>query len=205
MPIAHMTDADDLFASGCQVLVNPVNTVGTMGKGLALAFLERYPDPARLYQSACRAGDLKPGGVFMAPTGKNGKNGQAGLAAQGEPAWIAHLATKQHWRNPSRLEWVETGAAELRRQAERLQLKSIACPALGAGLGGLDWPAVARAIEQAFAGSDIQLMLYPPKGAPSLAGNLATKRPAATGEVALPETPKPEEEAQRSLGFRRRP
>lgn len=141
----------DLFASRAEALVNTVNCVGAMGKGLALQFRNRYPDNLRLYQDECRAGRLRPGGLAVCGPRHD------------MPRFIVNLATKDHFRDPSRLEWVVAGARELRQWAEDRGVRTIACPALGAGLGGLDWDAVRGAVLEVFDGADVQLTLYAPQ------------------------------------------
>lgn len=160
MPVTLMNEGDNLFASECDVLVNPVNAVGTMGKGLALVFRDRFPSNNRLYLAECRAGKLRAGGLFMGP----GEAGDAG--------WVANLATKGHWQFDSEIGFVESGVRALRQWIEAnpdLGIRSVACPALGAGLGGLQWPEVLGVIEREFADSDVEVKLYPPKHDPRAA------------------------------------
>jgi O-acetyl-ADP-ribose deacetylase (regulator of RNase III) len=146
----------DLFESGCEGLVCPVNTKGKMGKELALEFRNRYPAYFKDYQWRCEVGDLKPGGVccyfhsFFKHKG---------------PTLIFSLATKDHWYNPSKLEWVESGCLSLVKllNNQYRDIKSIAIPALGAGLGGLDWQQVKPLMEQAFSQCpDILFKIYEP-------------------------------------------
>jgi O-acetyl-ADP-ribose deacetylase (regulator of RNase III) len=112
-----------------EALVNPVNTVGVMGKGLALAFRHRFDLNHRLYVAACQAGELRVGKMFVTETGQ-----------VSGPRWVVNFPTKQHWRQPSQLRWVSDGLVDLRRFIAQHQVRSIAIPALGAGLGGLNWP-----------------------------------------------------------------
>jgi len=121
----------DLLADDAQMLVNPVNCVGVMGKGLAKAFRDRWPAMFESYRAHCANGSLLPGGVHLwtnpDPDG---------------PRWIVNVATKNHWREGAHLEWVREGAHELVRTARGLGVTSLAVPAMGAGLGGLTWEQV---------------------------------------------------------------
>ena len=149
----NLLDAQD------DALVNPVNTVGVMGKGLALAFRHRFDLNHRLYVDAYRAGELRVGKVFVTETDQ----------AFG-PRWVVNFPTKQHWRQPSQLRWVSDGLMDLRRFIAQHQVRSIAIPALGAGLGGLSWPDVRAAIESALAElHDVQITVYEPLSTPEAA------------------------------------
>ena len=122
--------AGDIFAQAADILVNPVNCAGVMGRGLALQFRRRYPAVFAEYGRACRGGALRPGRVFLAATGED------------RPRAIAHFPTKRHWRDPSRIEDIDSGLRHLAATVERLGVPSMAVPPLGCGLGGLDWDAV---------------------------------------------------------------
>ena len=118
----------NLINSQADALVNTVNTVGVSGKGVALMFKEAFPANFRAYAAECKAGRMAPGGLFVTE--------RAGMLA---PQFIVNFATKDHWRSPSRLEWIESGLATLRREIVSRAIRSIAIPPLGAGNGGLDW------------------------------------------------------------------
>ncbi len=141
----------NLLDSGAEALVNTVNTVGVSGKGIALMFKEAFPENFRAYAAACKAGDLAPGGLFI--TERRDMLG---------PRWIVNFATKDHWRSPSRLEWIGAGLADLRREIETRGIGSIAIPPLGAGNGGLDWAKVKPLISQALAGLDVAVTVFEP-------------------------------------------
>lgn len=142
----------NLLDSQDDALVNPVNTVGVMGKGLALAFRQHFDLNHRLYVAACQAGELRVGKMFVTQTGQ-----------VSGPRWVVNFPTKQHWRQPSQLRWVSDGLVDLRRFIAQHQVRSIAIPALGAGLGGLAWPDVRAAIESALAElDDVQITVYEP-------------------------------------------
>lgn len=142
----------DLFASLADALINPINTHGVMGKGLALEFKRRYPRNFAAYKAAFERGELEVGRMFSVPTGV--------LA----PRYIVNFSTKQHWRNPSKLEYVEQGLVALVQEISRLELESIAVPALGCGLGGLEWedvlPIIKRTLEPL---ESVQVWVYPPQ------------------------------------------
>lgn len=108
-----------------EALVNAVNTVGVMGKGIVLMFKERFPKNMTEYSFTCKHGEVVTGKMFVTET-----NESSG------PKWIINFPTKQHWRNPSRMEWVEEGLQDLRRFIVENKVKSVAIPALGAGNGG---------------------------------------------------------------------
>lgn len=130
----------NLLTAPVDALVNTVNTVGVMGKGIALMFRERYPQNYKLYAAACKAKQVQVGRMFVTETGE--LNG---------PRWIVNFPTKQHWRSPSRLEWVVDGLQDLRRFLLEQGVRSVAVPPLGAGNGGLDWAAVRPEVERALA------------------------------------------------------
>jgi O-acetyl-ADP-ribose deacetylase (regulator of RNase III) len=142
----------NLLDSDAEALVNAVNTVGVMGKGIALMFKKAFPDNYRAYRVACNEGKVNVGHMFVYER-----------AAAGSPRWIINFPTKMHWRNPSRLEWIREGLQDLRRVARKHEIRSIAIPPLGAGLGGLDWNDVRREIEQAFSDFDgVDVIVYEP-------------------------------------------
>lgn len=137
----------DLFQSDSQVLVNPVNCVGVMGKGLAKAFADRFPSILTPYKRACASNQLRPGQVqfLTLPDG----------------TVIANLPTKDHWRNPSQLDWVAAGLDALVAKMTARGLSSVALPPLGCGLGGLRLDQVRPEVERAFAGTpDIRVLFY---------------------------------------------
>lgn len=124
---------DSIFDSPAQTLVNPVNTVGVMGAGLAKEFARRYPAMVRPYAAACASGDLRPGTLWLWRTPEK---------------WVLCFPTKQHWRNPARLELIEQGLLEFVRTYRARRIESAAFPQLGCGLGGLDWETVQPAMER---------------------------------------------------------
>jgi O-acetyl-ADP-ribose deacetylase (regulator of RNase III) len=142
----------NLLEADVDALVNTVNEVGLMGKGIALQFREAFPVSARQYAVAARHGDVRVGHVFV--TRDDSLDG---------PKWIIHFPTKRNWRQPSQLVWVRDGLHDLVRVVREHQIESIALPPLGCGNGGLGWDDVRREIETAFAGVDgVRVMVYEP-------------------------------------------
>jgi O-acetyl-ADP-ribose deacetylase (regulator of RNase III) len=140
--ISRRRDAS-IFDAPTQVLVNPVNCVGTMGKGLAKAFAARFPTHVHSYQNAIQNGDLRVGHPVLVFAGEDAVGAQqpAGfLLATGElEKMILLFPTKDDWKKPSQLEWVHQGVLNMLSEIEPGKYKGIAFPALGCGLGGLDW------------------------------------------------------------------
>jgi O-acetyl-ADP-ribose deacetylase (regulator of RNase III) len=139
----------NLLESQVEALVNTVNTVGVMGKGIALMFKEAFPSNFRAYEEACKRKDVRIGCMFVTEN----------RALEG-PRWIINFPTKKHWRQPSELEWIVEGLKDLRRVVREHKICSIALPPLGAGNGGLDWHDVRPQIERILGdleGVDIQV------------------------------------------------
>ncbi|QAU24139.1 Appr-1-p processing protein [Dyella sp. M7H15-1] len=141
----------NLLEARAEALVNTVNTVGVMGKGIALMFKERFTENFRSYATACKAKEVRTGKMFV--TEVNELNG---------PRWIINFPTKQHWRGDSKIEWIAEGLQDLRRFLIENEVKSIAIPPLGAGNGGLDWAEVRPQIEEALAGLDTEIIVFEP-------------------------------------------
>jgi len=127
-----------LLQAPAEALVNTVNTVGVMGKGIALMFKQSFPANFHAYEEACKRKEVRVGRMFITETD-----------ASGVPRYIVNFPTKQHWRNPSRLEWIVEGLQDLRCVIEDKKISSIALPPLGCGNGGLDWAVVRPEIEKA--------------------------------------------------------
>ena len=145
----------DLLHADAEALVNTVNCVGVMGKGIALHFKLAFPANFEAYREACRRGEVCPGRMFVFPTG---------LPAN--PRFIVNFPTKRDWREGSRLEDIDAGLQELTVEIRRLGIGSIAVPPLGCGLGGLEWEAVRPRIEAAFADMpEVHVLLYEPASA----------------------------------------
>lgn len=166
----------NLLEAPVDALVNTVNCVGYMGKGIALQFKQAFPANFKHYEAACHAGDMVPGKMMIHDNG--------GLV---NPRYIINFPTKRHWKGKSRIEDIESGLKALVADVQRLGIRSIAVPPLGCGLGGLEWRVVRPMIEQAFAGlPDVQVLLFEPAGAPEAkAMPVRTERPHMTPARAL--------------------
>lgn len=149
----------NLLTADADALVNTVNTVGVMGKGIALQFRRAYPEMFAAYARAAKAGELRLGRMHVWST-----------ESLDGPRFIINFPTKGHWRSRSRLEDIDAGLADLVRVVRELDIRSIAIPPLGCGNGGLPWPEVQARIRAAFvAVPNLDLRLYAPSGAPSAA------------------------------------
>ena len=143
----------DLLSSKAQALVNTVNTVGVMGKGIALHFKEMFPYNFSVYAQACKKGELTPGKMLVVKDSN---------LALGERI-IINFPTKVHWRQPSRYEYIEEGLKDLVRVIGEYGITSIAIPPLGCGNGGLDWAVVRGMIEQALDPlTEVDISIYEP-------------------------------------------
>lgn len=142
----------NIFDCDAQAIVNPVNTVGVMGKGLALQFKKRFPENFAAYKSACKSGELRIGKNYLFEE----------AAKDGSVRVVVNFPTKAHWRSPSKMEYIESGLEDLVTEIAEWEIKSIAIPALGAGLGGLNWVAVKDLIEEKLGDLDVSIFIYEP-------------------------------------------
>lgn len=143
----------NLLEADAEALVNTVNTVGVMGKGVALMFKEAFPDNYRAYRDACKRDEVKIGRIFVTER----------RDVMGGPRWIINFPTKQHWRSPSRMEWIEQGLDDLSNFIVTHAVSSIALPPLGSGNGGLEWPNVRRLIiEKLDPLHNVRIIVYEP-------------------------------------------
>jgi O-acetyl-ADP-ribose deacetylase (regulator of RNase III) len=129
----------NLLEADAEALVNTVNTVGVMGKGVALMFKEAFPENFHAYESACKRNEVRTGRMFVTHSRRLG----------GPALWIINFPTKEKWFQPSRYEWIEEGLKDLKRVIAENDIRSIALPPLGAGNGRLRWDRVKRMIEAA--------------------------------------------------------
>lgn len=152
-------------------VVNTVNTVGHMGKGIALQFRRAFPKNYESYRQACDNGEVQVGRMFIFD--------QQTLT---NPRYIINFPTKRHWKGKSRMEYIESGLEALLGDVQRLALKSVAVPPLGCGLGGLNWVDVRKRLESAFERHpEVRWVVYEPAGAPAAKDMLnRTQRPRMT-------------------------
>ncbi|ASW54374.1 macro domain-containing protein [Plantactinospora sp. KBS50] len=147
----------NLLTAEADALVNTVNTVGVMGKGIAEQFKRAYPANFAAYRAACQQGRVRLGEMFVFDSGRLGPR-----------RYVINFPTKEHWRTRSCLTDIGSGMADLVRVVGDLGLASVAVPALGCGNGGLDWRDVRPVIESAFARMPgIKVLLFPPGGVDS--------------------------------------
>ena len=145
----------DLLSKLVDAQVNAVNCVGVMGAGIAAQFQQAYPPMFHDYELACKEGRVKLGKMHVFDL--------CGPLFS-YPRWIINFPTKNHWRDNSRMDDIETGLKDLVATVKRLNIRSIAIPALGCGNGGLDWGDVLPRIESAFAElPDVRVMLFSPE------------------------------------------
>ncbi|MDG4764325.1 macro domain-containing protein [Solwaraspora sp. WMMD406] len=166
----------NLLTADTDALVNTVNTVGVMGKGIALQFKRAYPENFRSYQAACKRGEVRLGRMFVVDRG-----------IVGPRRYIINFPTKKHWRNPSKIDDIRAGLADLVDVVSRYEIGSIAIPALGCGNGGLDWAEIRPMIEDACRRMpQIRAVIFAPEGAPPPESMPdATPRPKLTDLRAL--------------------
>lgn len=142
----------DIFQCKADALVNAVNCVGVMGAGLALQFKNKYPENFEAYKAACKRSEVKPGRMFVFETGQ-----------ATPPRFIINFPTKNHWRKKSYLPYIDQGLIDLVRVLHDKGIRSVAIPALGVGLGGLDWNEVRPRIEHAMESmTDAHVLIFEP-------------------------------------------
>jgi O-acetyl-ADP-ribose deacetylase (regulator of RNase III) len=145
----------DILTADAEALINTVNCVGVMGRGIALQFKNKFPENFKVYATACKRQEILPGKMFVFDTG-----------ALIFPRYIINFPTKRHWKGKSRMEDIDSGLEDLVRVIEEKNIQSIALPPLGSGLGGLDWREVRNHIENALYSSNAQVLVFEPSGAP---------------------------------------
>ena len=151
----ELTQGDILFAD-TEALVNTVNCVGVMGRGIALQFRKAYPVNFKIYEAACKRHEVLPGKMLVFETGL--------LTG---PRYIVNFPTKRHWKGKSRIEDIDAGLPALVEEIRKRDIRSVAVPPLGCGLGGLDWNDVRPRIVQAFEKlPEVRVLVFEPAGAP---------------------------------------
>ena len=147
----------DLFREDVEALVNTVNCVGVMGRGIALQFRRMFPENFRAYAEACRRAEVRPGRMFVYESDR-----------MVNPRYIINFPTKRHWRGKSRMEDIDAGLVALVQEITERKIQSIAIPPLGSSLGGLNWTEVRPRIESALGGIDgLTVLLFEPGGGPA--------------------------------------
>jgi len=163
----------NILKADAEALVNTVNCVGVMGRGIALHFKNAYPGNFKAYAAACKRSDVQPGRMFVYETGLP------------TPRWIINFPTKRHWRGKSRIEDIEAGMDALVAEIRARDISSVAIPPLGSGLGGLAWRDVRPTIERALADlPDLRAIVYEPGGGPQETAVTAVPKMTA-GRAAL--------------------
>lgn len=143
----------NLLEAKAEALVNTVNTVGVMGKGIALMFKEAFPENYRLYRGACEKNEVRIGEMFVTKQNE----------LIGSVKWIVNFPTKKHWKNKADLEWITDGLVALRSFIQGNNIHSIAIPPLGCGNGGLDWAIVRPEIVKALGDlTRVDIFVYKP-------------------------------------------
>ena len=165
----------NILEADTQALVNTVNCVGVMGKGIALQFKKAFPAYFKDYERAVNRGEVRPGRLHVYRTG----------ALQG-PQYIISFPTKEHWRAKSKLEHIESGLVALRATIRELSIRTVAVPPLGCGSGGLMWSSVMPRIAEALGEiADADVLVYEPRGAPTEPLTITSERPAMTRAIAI--------------------
>jgi len=144
----------DIIGENAEALVNSVNCVGIMGRGIALQFKNAFPENFKAYQLACQRNELQPGTLLIFKTNQISN-----------PKYIINFPTKRHWRGRSRISDIEAGLEALVREIRRLGIRSVAIPPLGSGLGGLEWSHVRPMIQAAVRNLDdnVRVTIFEPR------------------------------------------
>jgi O-acetyl-ADP-ribose deacetylase (regulator of RNase III) len=168
--IGNILDAE------AEALVNTVNCVGIMGRGVALQFKKAFPSNFKAYAAACMRNEVQPGRMFVFERGR-----------LESPRYIINFPTKRHWRGASKMSDIEAGLVALVGEIKARGIRSIAVPPLGSGLGGLNWPNVRTAIQTALSGlEDVAITVFEPSGDRDHAALKNREVPAMTpGRAAL--------------------
>ena len=161
----------DILKHEADALVNTVNCMGVMGRGIALQFRRAFEDNYEAYRKAAKANEIRPGQMFVFER-----------SALEQPRWIINFPTKRHWKGKSRIEDIEAGLVDLVRVIREKGIRSIAIPPLGCGLGGLDWAVVRPLIEEALSAvPEVDAYLFEPGKAPAATEMVnRTRRPKLT-------------------------
>jgi len=167
----------NIIDADVQALVNTVNTVGIMGRGIALQFKRAFPDNYEAYRKVCEKKQLETGMVYTYEREQ-----------LYNPRYIINFPTKRHWKSPSKMEYIESGLMALVQEITRLKIESIAIPPLGCGLGGLNWNEVYKKIEETLRPlNQIDIYVFEPAGSPKAEKmkNCTSAPPMTSGRAAL--------------------
>lgn len=167
----------NILDADVEALVNTVNTVGVMGKGIALQFRQAFPGNYDAYLHACKRGEVKAGRMFVYRTNR-----------LENPRFIINFPTKRHWKQRARIKDIESGLRAMVEVIRKEKIRSIAIPPLGSGSGQLDWKEVRPRIEETLSVlPDVDILLFEPSGAPPAEGMVVrTRRPKmTTGRAAI--------------------
>ena len=170
----------DIFLENAEALVNSVNCVGVMGRGIALQFKNHFPENFKAYAKACERDEVKPGRMFVFETGR-----------LTNPRYIINFPTKRHWRGKSRIEDIDSGLVALAEEIKSRGIQSIAIPPLGTDLGGLNWEVVGPRIEAMLRDCEgVSAVVFKPgsagsDGRPNFSTNVPKMTPARAALVAL--------------------
>ncbi|MFG1222162.1 type II toxin-antitoxin system antitoxin DNA ADP-ribosyl glycohydrolase DarG [Xanthobacter wiegelii] len=147
----------DILTVDAEAIVNTVNCVGIMGRGIALQFKNDFPENFRAYEAACAREEVQPGRMFVFET-----------RTLTNPKFIINFPTKRHWRGKSRMEDIDSGLKALVEEVRTRGIRSIAIPPLGSGLGGLNWADVRPRIVEALRGlNHCEVIVFEPNSAPA--------------------------------------
>jgi len=166
----------NILAQDAEALVNSVNCVGVMGRGIALQFKKAFPENFKSYAAACKRNEVQPGRMFVYETGQ-----------MTNPRYIINFPTKRHWRGKSRIKDIDDGLVALVEEIRSRNIRSIAIPPLASGLGGVNWSDIRPRIEAALNKlTDLETVVFEPGGAPDARANRSTDVPRMTkGRAAL--------------------
>ncbi len=167
----EITNGDLLQQTDVDAIVNTVNCVGVMGKGIALQFKKKWPANFKAYSEACKRNEVRVGKMHVYDAG-----------ALATPKYVINFPTKDHWRGKSKISFISEGLQDLTKIIDEYRIQSIAIPPLGCGNGGLDWDTVKKLIESAFKDlPDVEIRLFAPHGAPNAKDlEIRTSRPRMT-------------------------
>lgn len=165
----------DILKEDAEALINTVNCMGVMGRGIALQFKNAYPENFKAYAKACKNKEIQPGKMFVFSTGY-----------LTNPRYIINFPTKRHWRGKSRMEDIDAGLEALIDVIKQYNIRSIAIPPLGSGLGGLNWSDVKSRIESTLQKlTDVQVIIYEPNGIPEKMAHIKDVPAMTAGRAAL--------------------